>query len=99
MGKFLKFEKMLTPIFIQLFFWIGFLGSVITGLIMLFTGIFSGAFVQIMMGFSCLLFGPVFIRIYCEMLIVVFKIQGSLIDIRDLLDEDQDLEGEHDEAI
>lgn len=38
---------------------------------------------QILTGLVSLLIGPIIIRTYCEMLIVVFKIQGVLIEIRD----------------
>lgn len=99
MGGFLKFEKMITPIFIQIFFWIGFIGSMITGLIMFGIGIFSGEFGKIMIGLLGLLIGPIFVRIYCEMLIVVFKIQGSLIDIRDSLATKDSAEHEQEQEV
>lgn len=89
MGGFLKFERMITPIFIQLVFWIGFIGSIVFGFFMIGYGAIAeaGSIVQVGMGILSLLLGPIIIRVYCEMLIVVFKVQGALISIRDLLQQ------------
>lgn len=87
MGGFLKFEKMITPLFIQLIFWLGFIGSIIFGVFMIGYGIISesGGFAQIFMGLLTMFLGPIVLRVYCEMLIVIFKMQGALISIRDSL--------------
>lgn len=87
MGGFLKFEKMITPIFIQLIFWLGFIGSIIFGLFMIGYGIIaeSGGFAQVFMGIFTMFLGPIVLRVYCEILIVIFKMQGALISIRDSL--------------
>ena len=87
MGKFLKFEKMITPIIIQIIFWIGFIGSIIGGVGQIGFSFFvdSGKFLYVISGFLTIFIGPIILRIYCEMLIVVFKMQGALIDIRDSL--------------
>ena len=89
MGKFFKFEKMVTPIIIQIIFWLGFLGSIVAGFFMIGFGIISssGSFFNVLIGILSLFLGPIIIRIYCEMLIVVFKMQQSLMSIRDLLAE------------
>lgn len=96
MGKFLKFEKMITPIFIQIIFWISFVGVIISGVAMVGYGVISssGSFIEIIIGISTLFLCPIIIRIYCEMLIVIFKIQESLIDIRELLSK-QHQDGSH----
>lgn len=87
MGGFLKFEKMITPIFIQLIFWLGFIGSIIFGLFMIGYGMIadSGGIAQVFMGLLTMFLGPIVLRVYCEMLIVIFKMQGALISIRDAL--------------
>lgn len=86
MGKFLKFEKMITPVFIQIIFWVGVLASIIGGIAQIGFSFFaeSGKFLMILSGLATMFIGPIIIRIYCEMLIVVFKMQSALIDIRDL---------------
>ena len=91
MGGFLKFEKMITPIFIQLVFWLGFIGSIIFGLFMIGYGIISDSagMIEIFSGLLSLLLGPIILRVYCEMLIVVFKMQGALLSIRDSLKDQQ----------
>jgi len=93
MGKFFRFEKMVTPIIIQIIFWVGFLGSMVSGLFMIGFGIISssGNFINVFIGIFSLFLGPIIIRIYCEMLIVVFKMQQSLMSIRDLLAEQNKL--------
>jgi len=85
MGGFLKFEKMITPLFIQVIFWVGFLGSIIAGIAQIGFAFFmdDGMFFAILTGLATMFIGPIIIRIYCEMLIVVFKMQSALTDIRD----------------
>lgn len=84
MGGFLKFEKMITPVFIQVIFWVGLLGSIIAGLAQIGFAFFmdDGMFFAILTGVATMFIGPIIIRIYCEMLIVVFKMQSALTDIR-----------------
>ncbi len=74
MGDFLAFRKMITPLIIQVLFWIGVAVCIIVGLVGLAGGQFGGIVV--------ILLGPVMVRIYCELLIVVFKIHQSLEQIR-----------------
>lgn len=87
MGRFMKFEKMITPVFIQIIFWVGFLGSLLGGIGQIGFGFFAeqGKVLMILSGLGMMFLGPIIIRIYCEMLIVVFKMQGALVDIRDEL--------------
>src|SRR5690625_3595409 len=84
---------MITPIFIQIFFWIGFLGSIFGGFGLIGFGIIakSGGFLHIGAGIGSLFIGPLIVRVYCEMLIVVFKIQGALLDIRDTLSRQEEV--------
>ncbi len=75
MNDFLAFKKMLTPIIIQVIFWIGIAGFVIAGLGAMFQkGFFTGL--------AILVFGPIAWRIYCELLIVIFRIHDNLAAIR-----------------
>ena len=93
MRKFFSFDKMITPFIIKFFFWLGILGVLISGFIMIGVGIFSkeGGFMQIITGIISLFLGPILVRIYCEMLIVFFKMQESLVQIRDFLFEQKEL--------
>lgn len=100
MKKFMSFERMLTPIIIKIFFWIGLVLSLLTGI-----GVFIGALVMgfnegsvggILLGLlggflggaiSFLLLGLI-TRIYAELLILAFRINETLTDIKQLLQKD-----------
>lgn len=87
MRDFLSFRRMVTPVIIQIFFWIGVIGSVVAGL----TLIFGGGTAEMSQaeavgaGVVTLIFGPLAIRLYAELLIVVFRINETLTDISDQL--------------
>lgn len=85
MGGFLKFEKMITPFIIQLIFWLGVIGSIIGGLGTIVFGLMadSGVLLQVITGLLMMFIGPIVIRIYCELLMVIFSMQRALISIRD----------------
>lgn len=67
------FDSMLTPTIIVFVYWLGLLGVVVGGLTTMFSDF--GGFVQ---GCGILLFGLIGIRIWCELLIVLFKINENL---------------------
>ncbi len=71
MRDFLTFKKMITPMIIQILFWIGVAVTVIGG----FISMFSGSFWQGLLG---VLLGPIFVRLFTELLIVTFSINDSL---------------------
>jgi hypothetical protein len=66
MGEYLTFEKMIAPVVIQILFWIG--------LITLFT-------VSFISGLVIIILGPIGVRIYCEVLLVFFRILDNLREI------------------
>lgn len=74
----LFFDRMLTPSIIVAVYWIGLIAIVITSLMMMFgngVGMMGGGFVS---GLIYLVVGVVFLRIWCELLIVMFKIHENL---------------------
>ncbi len=88
MRGWLHFDSMVTPKIITFFYWLMLAGAAITGLVLLFKGFgtmkYSG-----FAGFGMVVAAPIvagFIallsRIYCEILIVLFKINEALQDIR-----------------
>lgn len=87
MDEFLKFKKMITPIIIQILFWIGAVCSVIFGLLSIISGLSAdiGGGAMVFMGLITMVVGPVIARIYCEILIVIFSINDTLGEVRDLL--------------
>jgi hypothetical protein len=70
----LFFDKMIVPKVIQVLYWI-MLVVVVIGAI----GMMTQSFLA---GLGLLIFGPLAVRIYCELLIVMFKINEALQDIR-----------------
>ncbi len=80
MNDFLKFKKMITPVIIQILFWIGVVGSVILGLILIIVG---GANAR--WGLMWILLGPIVTRVYCELLIVIFSINDTLTEVKNVL--------------
>ncbi len=80
MGDFLAFRKMITPTIIQIIFWLGVLvcvivafGAIVGGSAMSGTGMGGPLY-----GLLILVLGPVLVRVYCELLIVLFRIYDSL---------------------
>jgi|GEM_PF-609417 len=87
MNDFIAFRKMVTPVIIQGIFWIGAAASVLGGLGMVVSGIGSeyGGGAKVLIGLAIMLMGPLFVRVYCELLIVIFRIYGTLVDIKDAI--------------
>jgi len=83
-GDFLKFRKMITPIIIQILFWVGAVGSVLTGLIAMGTsfGRYGGGAGVFFGGLLIIILGPVVTRIYCELLILLFRMNETLTEIK-----------------
>jgi hypothetical protein len=77
MNDFLSFRKMITPIFIQIIFWFAVVMAVIAAFGMMFQG-----GLNILIGLIFLVVGPFMARIYCELLIIMFRIYDELVAIR-----------------
>ena len=98
MNDFLNFRKMITPTIIQILFWIGLAVSILGGLgTLIFSFIAAGAAnsqgtagVGVFMVFAGLIggilqaaFGVLLTRIWCELIILSFRIYDTLGEIRD----------------
>ena len=75
MGDYLAFRRMITPAFIQIIFWIAVLGIIIGGIVTISNGE-TGA------GLALIILGPLGVRIYAELLIVIFRINDNVYAIR-----------------
>ena len=85
MEDFLKFRKMLTPIIIQILFWIGVAVCVIGGIIEIVSGInapYGGGGSVVFMGILLLLLGPILVRVWCELMLVLFSIHDAVNKIK-----------------
>jgi hypothetical protein len=78
MNEYLSFRKMITPLLIQVFFWIGVVVAVISALVMMVKGSFF-------VGLVALVVGPLIVRIECELLILLFRMYDELASIRQAL--------------
>ena len=93
MKDFLLFKKMITPVFVQVFFWVGIVAIVVISLLIIFNG--SGASyspygsVPAWFGFVYLLLAPIIWRVACEGIILIFQIFESLHRIEQKLDKPQ----------
>ena len=72
MNDFLAFRKMFTPVIIQALFWIG--------LLVIAVAAFSGN--DVPMALVTIVIGAIMWRVYCEILIVIFRILDVLTDIK-----------------
>ena len=79
MHDYLTFEKMIAPILIQVIFWIGVVVVVLSGIVTLFSAGVQG----VIAGLLIIIVGPLVVRIYCELLIVLFRIYDHVREIRD----------------
>lgn len=75
--KLINFDNMITPTIIKILFYIGVAASVLMSLVIMFTGGWA-----VLLGLIWLVLGPILVRVYCELLIVIFKIHESLVAIR-----------------
>lgn len=85
--SFLSFNKMITPSIITVIYYILLVAVILGGLITIFAGLgapFDGSGMTFM-GFLILFLGPVLVRVYCEILIVLFRIPVSLVSVDETL--------------
>jgi len=87
MEDFIKFKKMITPVIIQIIFILGTIILIVVGINMINEGsnMRRGGESVVLTGWMFILLGPILLRIYCEVLIVVFSINDTLTDVKNLL--------------
>ncbi|APD49904.1 DUF4282 domain-containing protein [Francisella hispaniensis] len=72
--KFISFESFLTPSIIVFIFWLSIIGVCFSGLAAFFSGYFIAGILEIILG-------AIFVKVFCEILIVLFKINDNLKEI------------------
>ncbi len=82
-AEFLTFRRFVTPVIIQILFWIGVLFCVVSGILVMTAG--SDSYYgsgpsgwQVLVGFIIIILGPLWVRIWCELLILLFRIYDEL---------------------
>jgi len=91
--SFLSFERMITPVIITILFWIGLIIVAISALVVFFGGIIGGlngdGFGSVLGGLFggplVFILGGLMVRIYSELLILAFRINETLTDIKNEL--------------
>jgi hypothetical protein len=84
MSDFWEFRQMITPVVIQVLYFLGVIALAIAGLAMIVIGAKHDRGRELGTGLALLVLGPLVLRIYAEVLIVAFKINESLTDLRAL---------------
>ncbi len=69
----LAFRQMVTPMIIQIIFWVGIVFIVLAAL-----GTMTQSFLA---GIGALIIGPLMWRIWCELMIVIFRINDNLAEL------------------
>jgi len=84
---FLSFRKMITPIIIQVLFWVGAAGMVIASLVTMVSSLsrYGSGIGGFFGGLLMLVIGPVMVRVYCELLILLFRMNETLTEIKNSL--------------
>ena len=85
MNDFWAFRTMVTPVIIQILFWIGAILCLISGAIMVIYGAThyqGGQGHYLWKGVLLFVLGPLGVRVYCEILIIFFRINETLTEIK-----------------
>ena len=86
LGEMFSFDKMITPVIIQVIYILGLIVNAIAALVALIgsftTGSATGILVGLIVSAAILVLGSLMIRVYCELLILAFKIYDELKAIR-----------------
>ena len=77
-GDFFSFRRMVTPIVVQIVFWIGIVLIVIGGI---GAAVTADNIATAIGAIAMVILGPIVLRIYAEIVIVLFRINESLADI------------------
>ena len=75
MKQFINYETMITPGIVKVLSWIGMVVALIVGLL--------GITVDPLTGIGTAILGPVAVRIYAEILLIIFEIHKTLTEIPD----------------
>ena len=77
----LTFDKLITPTIMQIVFWVLAALIVLGGLVKLLS--FDSGFWGFITSLLWIVLGPIFVRVYCETVLVLFRINDQLREISD----------------
>lgn len=87
MRDFFAFRTMITPVIIQILFWVGVALCLLFGFGLMALGYQVYGSNAPVWGLVMIILGPVVVRIYCEILIIFFRINDTLTEIKHILDD------------
>jgi len=88
MKDLLYFESMITPKIITFLYWLMLVGALLFGLFTIFSGFsmmrfsFFGGLGTVFGGLLSIALGALLARVYCELMIVLFKMNEALQELR-----------------
>ena len=98
MSDFLTFRRMITPVIIEVLFIAGAFLAFVLGIGLIALGLDGNKSGEVVLGGAVAVLGPLGIRLYAEVLIVVFRINETLTDIHALVGWSVDRSYAQDEA-
>ena len=86
MNDFWSFRRMITPAIIQALFWVGSILSIIAGIVLIVAGSSIHGYGNtgtgsVLLGLAYIFLGPFLVRIWCEVVILFFRMNETLTDI------------------
>jgi hypothetical protein len=87
LDDFWAFRTMLTPLLVQVIFWIGVLACVAVGAYHIIQARSGDAWnrIEVLRGIAWIVFGPLAVRLVCEVVILFFRMNETLTEIRNKL--------------
>ena len=89
MGDILAFRRTITSLIIKIVFWIGLIVILVLGIVAIVDGVSNDSDIGevIAGGVLILILGPIIWRVFCEFLLLTFRILENLADIRNIIKE------------
>jgi len=81
-NKLFFFDSMITPKIITFIYWLLLLADIGYGLNTMFSGYSGFTFTKFITGLAYIVIGAVAVRIWCELMIVIFKINENLQNLK-----------------
>ncbi|MDR0480629.1 MAG: DUF4282 domain-containing protein, partial [Gallionellaceae bacterium] len=75
------FDKMLTPIIIKVIYYLGLAGVGISAIVLIIAAFRFNSLMSFIYAIVTLVFGSLMVRVYCELMILAFRIYDKLVDI------------------
>ena len=88
LGRFLSFDKMLTGTIVKFLYYILLTLVVLFGIYMLLHSLFTGRIGIFLLGLLLFPLSIIYVRILCEMMIVIFRISDNLSALRALKEKE-----------